>query len=78
MNQQALESKKNAVKAIEESFNGSASFIVVSYQGLTVAELSALRKELEKTDGASTADIESAEQDDDFAARVDRMYRRLA
>lgn len=35
-------------------------------------------KELEKTDGATTAAIESAEQDDDFAARVDRMYRRLA
>ena len=54
MNQQALESKKNAVKAIEESFNGSASFIVVSYQGLTVAELSALRKELEKTESTMT------------------------
>jgi len=43
-----------------------------------IAELKKRIKELEKTDGASTADIESAEQDDDFAARVDRMYRRLA
>ena len=43
-----------------------------------MAELKKRIKELEKTDGASTADIESAEQDDDFAARVDRMYRRLA
>lgn len=43
-----------------------------------MAELKKRIKELEKTDGATTADIESAEQDDDFAARVDRMYRRLA
>ena len=43
-----------------------------------MAELKKRIKELEKTDGASTDDIESAEQDDDFAARVDRMYRRLA
>lgn len=43
-----------------------------------MAELKKRIKELEKTDGASTSDIESAEQDDDFSARVDRMYRRLA
>lgn len=43
-----------------------------------MAQLKKRIKELEKTDGATTADIESAEQDDDFAARVDRMYRRLA
>lgn len=43
-----------------------------------MAELKKRIKELEKTDGATTAAIESAEQDDDFAARVDRMYRRLA
>lgn len=43
-----------------------------------MAQLKKRIKELEKTDGATTADIESAEQEDDFAARVDRMYRRLA
>ena len=32
MNQQALEAKKNAVKQIEESFKGAATFAVVSYQ----------------------------------------------
>ncbi|MGM9814022.1 MAG: 50S ribosomal protein L10 [Candidatus Enteromonas sp.] len=54
MNQQALEAKKNAVKAIEESYNGSAAFVVVSYQGLTVAEIAQLRKELEKADATFT------------------------
>ena len=39
MNQQALQQKKDAVKAIKESFDKSASLTVVSYQGLTVAEL---------------------------------------
>lgn len=33
--------------------------------------------ELEKSDGAATDDIESAEVDDDFAGRVERMYNRL-
>ena len=54
MNQKALEAKKSAVAAIEESFKGAATFAVVSYQGLTVAEISALRKELEKADATFT------------------------
>lgn len=54
MNQQALEAKKNAVKQIEESFKGAATFAVVSYQGLTVAEISELRKELEKAEATMT------------------------
>lgn len=33
--------------------------------------------ELEKSDGAATDDIESAEVDDDFAGRVEQMYNRL-
>ena len=33
--------------------------------------------ELEKSDGADTDDIESAEVDDDFAGRVEKMYNRL-
>lgn len=33
--------------------------------------------ELEKSDGAATDDIESAEVDDDFAGRVEKMYNRL-
>ena len=48
MNQQALEAKKNAVKSIEEGLKNSGSFTVVSYQGLTVAEISELRRKLEK------------------------------
>ncbi len=52
MNQQALEAKKNAVKEIQDGIKNSGSFTVVSYQGLTVAEISDLRKKLEK-EGAS-------------------------
>lgn len=33
--------------------------------------------ELEKSDGADTDDIESADVDDDFAGRVEKMYNRL-
>lgn len=50
MNQQALESKMSAVKAIQEGFKASDSVVVVSYQGLTVAEMQTLRRELEKTE----------------------------
>lgn len=46
MNQQALQAKKDAVAEIKDSFGKCASFTVVSYQGLTVAEIQELRKTL--------------------------------
>lgn len=49
MNQSALEAKKAAVAEIQESLSKSGSLTIVSYQGLTVAEIMELRKTLEKT-----------------------------
>ncbi len=48
MNQQALQAKKEAVSAITKGIQESASVTVVSYQGLTVAEIQELRRLLEK------------------------------
>ena len=45
-----LEAKKSIVKEIEDSINGSESVILFQYQGLTVADLSELRKQLKETD----------------------------
>ncbi len=50
MNQQALEAKKAAVSEISEGLKNSSSVTVVSYQGLTVAEMQELRRTLEKVD----------------------------
>ena len=50
MNQQALNAKKAAVSEIVEGLKNSQSLTVVSYQGLTVAELQELRRTLEKED----------------------------
>lgn len=47
MNQNALQAKKNAVNEIVSSFDNAGSLTVVSYQGLTVAELQELRRTLE-------------------------------
>ena len=52
MNQQALEAKKAAVKEIVDGLNNSASVTVVSYHGLTVAELQELRRTLHKEDAS--------------------------
>ena len=52
MNQQALLAKKEQVVEISKSLDESASLTVVSYQGLTVAEMQELRKTLAK-EGAS-------------------------
>lgn len=46
MNQSALNAKKKAVEEITEGFKNSATVGIVSYQGLTVAELQELRKTL--------------------------------
>ena len=48
MNQQALQAKKEAVSEITKGIQESGSITVVSYQGLTVAEIQELRKELAK------------------------------
>lgn len=45
-----LENKKAIVDEIKKSIQSSESVIIFSYQGLTVSELSELRKELKKTD----------------------------
>jgi large subunit ribosomal protein L10 len=52
MNQQTLESKKEIVNKITESFKDAGSLTVVEYRGLTVAQLSELRKLL-KAQGAT-------------------------
>ncbi len=52
MNQQILEAKKATVSEISESLKGAASMTVVSYQGLTVAELQELRRTLAKEDAS--------------------------
>ena len=48
MNQSALEAKKAAVAEITKGLEDSGSLTIVSYQGLTVAELMELRRTLEK------------------------------
>ena len=44
MNQEILKSKKEIVAKIEDSFKESASLTIVEYRGLTVAEISELKK----------------------------------
>ncbi len=48
MNQQVLAAKKETVAAIQESVKNAGSITVVSYQGLTVAEMQELRQTLSK------------------------------
>lgn len=52
MNQKTLESKKEIVSKISESFKNAGSLTVVEYRGLTVAKISELRKLL-KAEGAT-------------------------
>jgi len=52
MNQQVLLAKQETVTEISKSIKEAGSITVVSYQGLTVAEMQELRKTLEKV-GAS-------------------------
>ena len=52
MNKETLKSKQETVAKISESFKESASMTIVEYRGLTVAELSELRKLL-KAEGAT-------------------------
>ncbi len=54
MNQNVLKAKQESVKAIGESVAASASVTVVSYQGLTVAEMQELRRSLEKEGATMT------------------------
>ena len=54
MNQQVLQSKKDQVKEIIDSLSSAGSVTVVSYQGLTVAEMQELRRTLEKEDASLT------------------------
>lgn len=52
MNPETLKSKKVVVEGLVESFKQSQSVVVVEYRGLTVAQLSELRKSLKEV-GAS-------------------------
>ena len=54
MNQQVLQSKKDQVKEIIDLVSNAGSVTVVSYQGLTVAEMQELRRTLEKEDASMT------------------------
>lgn len=46
MNQTVLESKKNVVSEIQGKFTGSSSTVVAEYRGLSVAEITELRRTL--------------------------------
>jgi len=46
MNAKVLESKKQIVENISASFKDNSSMVIVEYRGLTVADLSELRKSL--------------------------------
>lgn len=46
MNQKTLETKKEIVSSLEKSFKDASSFAIVEYRGLTVSEISELRKSL--------------------------------
>ena len=48
MNQTILASKKEVVANLVDKFNTSKSVVVVEYRGLTVSEISELRKQLRK------------------------------
>ena len=52
MNQQVLSAKKETVTAISKAIEESGSLTVVSYQGLTVAEMQELRRTLAKLDAS--------------------------
>ena len=52
MNQKTLESKKEIVSKITESFKDAGSLTIVEYRGLTVAQLSQLRKLLKAEDAS--------------------------
>ena len=54
MNQQVLQAKKDTVKEIIDSISNAGSLTVVSYQGLTVAEMQELRRTLEKEETTIT------------------------
>ncbi len=51
MNEKALQAKKDAVKEISESLKGSKALAIVGYQGLTVAEMTELRRTLAEGKG---------------------------
>lgn len=46
MNQAVLENKQNIVKEIQDKFKNSASTVVAEYRGLSVAEVTDLRRQL--------------------------------
>ena len=46
MNQAVLESKKNVVTEISDKFKNSGSTVVAEYRGLSVAEVTELRRKL--------------------------------
>ena len=48
MNQNVLEAKKSVVSEIQSKFTDSASTVVAEYRGLSVAEITELRRELRK------------------------------
>jgi len=50
MNKDVLQAKKDSVKEISDGLKNSSAVVVVSYQGLTVAELTELRRKLAEKD----------------------------
>ena len=50
MNKDVLQAKKDSVKEITDGLKNSSTVVVVSYQGLTVAELTELRRKLAEKD----------------------------
>jgi len=52
MNPNTLESKKAIVEKVANSFKESGSMVIVEYRGLTVAQISELRKSLKAVDAS--------------------------
>ena len=50
MNQNVLESKKKTVEEIVNLIKGSKSVVIVEYRGLSVSEISSLKRDLLKKD----------------------------
>jgi large subunit ribosomal protein L10 len=63
MNEKALQAKQDAVKTISEGIQNSKAIAIVSYHGLTVAEITELRRKL-------------AEQNARFGVFKNTMVRR--
>ena len=59
MNEQTIAKKAEVVSEIGKVIDGSQSFVVVEYRGLTVAKLTELRRSIAKQGGTLTVSSSS-------------------